>query len=221
MVILVSIFSVNTTMSDKCSLIFIHIPKTGGTSITEVCAKRKIPWKYPDDNSVDKCGCRVHHLPPTSKIKEYGKPIFAVVRNPYTRAISEYKYKNKKTSVSGLNLYIEKCLSDSSKNQYAHGCHWMPQYLYTKYCDHILYFENLDQEFSDLMTKYDLDYKLPKRNVSKGVKLTISDISFKNIKSINIFFKQDFEQFKYRLIKDAINDNNIDTSPEEQIINRG
>ena len=83
-------------------LAFVHIPKTGGTSIENAALKQNIKWGrfvnwkiHNTDNTLfkfknpgQKC-----HMPPCTLPSYYSdKRLFCVVRNPYTKIISEFKW---------------------------------------------------------------------------------------------------------------------------------
>lgn len=199
--LLITFLSVKNVEVDlDAPLIFIHIPKTAGTTIDRIGKKHGYQWRYNEKSNLYNCNCNLWHLPPTQKIKEYQIPTFCVIRNPYERIISEYKFRNSKYSVEGLNKYISKCMDWLDKDPYIYDCHWIPQYQYLTYCDHVLHFEHLQEEFDSLMKKYNLPIVLDlHRNQSKPSEVSVKDISSDNIKRINQYYQHDFEQLKYDL----------------------
>lgn len=89
-------------MSDQQQPVFIHIPKTGGTSIN--CVMKGTEWQTP-------LNFHYRHLDPESKISTAGdifdpaniaqyknEYIFMMLRNPIDRLISEYYYIRKNTT---------------------------------------------------------------------------------------------------------------------------
>ena len=181
---------------------FIHITKTGGTSIENIAKSHNILWG------------RFH--------KEYGhwheifkqKSIifknkydwFVVVRNPYERIVSEFyckwgtNIKINKYHISKLefNYFIQKYII--YRNRVGGYGHYIEQY---KYIDdvsniQILKFENLKEEFNNLMNKYSLNMKLT-RHDNKGIlKFTIDSLSQESIKLINKVYEKDFKMFGYK-----------------------
>lgn len=80
-------------MIDK-PILFIHVPKTGGTSITSVL-KHKYTWKIPSGPP------RPMHDPLfiLEKYNDLSKFfVFAVVRNPFNRAYSYFKHYQKQNN---------------------------------------------------------------------------------------------------------------------------
>jgi Sulfotransferase family len=193
-VLLFILFDSNDGLSSNTKLIFIHIPKNAGTTITQLARDNGIEWTY---QAKRRYLCSKYHIPPLENIKSYKLPIFCIVRNPYTKVLSEYNYKN---SSQDLNEYIDQKLDQVSQQPCLDDCHWIPQYHYTLYCDHILHFENLSQEFNNLMIKYNLNMRLNKHE-NKGTKtLSITDLSPSNIQKINNYYHKDFETFGYKKI---------------------
>lgn len=78
-------------------ILFIHIPKTGGTSI-EAALKTIGPLELFDSSSTNQCQELFGHSPQHCTIQELAKlgisykdyQTFAVVRHPYERVVSEY-----------------------------------------------------------------------------------------------------------------------------------
>ena len=184
---------------------FIHITKNAGTSIEELGKKNNILWGK-------------HH-------KEYGwwhepffkKPHsikskynwFAVVRNPYTRIISEFyckwgtfmKKSKKEISVEEFNAIIKnKILDRNNKKEWWVYGHYLEQYLYIdmRYKIHILKLENIKEEFENLMNQYSLDIKLDVIMNKNEKQYTIDNLSRDVIDLINVVYDRDFKMFGYK-----------------------
>jgi hypothetical protein len=186
---------------------FIHITKTAGSSIETVGLEKNKRWG-------------IHH-------KEYGfwheifsnKPNslkskydwFMVVRNPYNRIISEYNFIANSLglenhTVDEFNRFIKRWMLNASNNKENHpmygrinGDHFTEQY---KYYDpsviiHILKFENITEEFNNLMKKYNYDIILNKKVQVSKIYFNLKDISNENIELIKTIYKNDFEIFGY------------------------
>merc|ERR1712060_986086 len=88
--------------------------------------------------------------------------------------------------------------------------HFLPQHLYVynlqgeKIIDHVLRFENLDEEFSQLMKYYAINVTLGKKstNVRKSDSLlTTANLTQKTILMINKYFTDDFKLFNYTKVQ--------------------
>jgi hypothetical protein len=202
--------------NDKVNLLFIHIPKTGGTSIENYFSKKyNIPLNknslYSEmavDNNVSLQHQSYEYIINNHtkyKIDLNNLNILAVVRNPYHRIVSEMFYHN----IISINCKpdqvfweLRKCLYDYKKNNSIYDNHIRPQYYFITYNDtipdniKILKTEKLtemmrqnnyiDFNFHHNKTNSDIDY----------IKLLTKD----SIRLINEMYKKDFELFGYEMI---------------------
>ena len=179
---------------------FIHITKTAGTSIENAGIKQNIKWG------------RFHkeygfwHIPFIKIDKQIRDKYdwFLIVRNPYTRILSEYYCKwggvsNFYMTVTYMNGYLIRKIKNRSEE--FPKCHYVEQY---KYVDdtskiHILRFENLEKEFYDLMKMYNLENVILEKTNSKpaSAPYTVNDFSNELIDLINDVYDKDFKLFGY------------------------
>ena len=184
---------------------FIHITKTAGTSIENLAQENNINWGR-FDLEYKNCSKMVnswwHHVIPLKNKYDW----FMVVRNPYDRIVSEFycPYDTiDKTNYSKeqFNSYIQEKLKQIKIKDYDH---YRPQYLYlnNNVKIHILKFENLTEEFNNLMKEYNLKIELECHdNKGKDKKFTVNDLNTETIKLINSVYDKDFANFSY-LTKD-------------------
>lgn len=167
---------INISDTNRC--IFIHIPRTAGTSIKEALdlpGRGHPTWQYFHDNYPDKW-------------KAYTK--FAVVRNPWDRVVSAFTYAkmwksywhntrmgpHPDYSVLHDKTFHECCEMLKDRRDLLKHEAWFPQYLWIAgvhnnsvfmVVDHILRYENLEDDFSLLCERLDWgDIRLPKVNQS-------------------------------------------------------
>jgi len=106
-------------ISDKYKLIFVHIPKCGGTSIESLIWKdhernEKNLWmgfldkyynKYQTGGLQHLKALQIRHHIGRKKFNQYFK--FSLVRNPYARSVSQFRYMKKREDLRnfiGLNI---------------------------------------------------------------------------------------------------------------------
>jgi len=193
-------------------IIFIHIPKTGGTTIESYMEKLNKPIfiggygilrnvVYQHFNYKDYIKFFGH--------EEYNKFIkFTIVRNPYDRIISEYYWTPINTNLgykSGKNFdYFLKKVSNIVKNKKYNDTiyhdHFIPQYEFICNIDKKIMVNRLFkfEEFNKVLEflknkKYNIDFKKKLNNYEKN-KIKLNPIQKKKIYEL---YKQDFEIFKY------------------------
>lgn len=191
---------------------FIHIPKNAGTTIENVAIEKGVRWgrfKPEHRHFLNKYECNYWHIPPkhfnSGNFYQHSEDNFCVIRNPFSRIISEYAYRHSnqlgKNNAKDLNKWIEQVLTDHNVNNTGGtDCHLLPQHNYiyddvndVHTCTHLLRFEHLEEDFNDLMKKEKYDLKLSKKdNVSK-FDLTEADITAANKARIRKMYARDFE----------------------------
>ena len=198
----------------KQKVSFLHIPKNAGTYIEKVGKENGYEWGiYNKTTQKEKSNinCTHWHVPP-KYMKGVGKDYyknsstFCVLRNPYERIISEFKYINRgnKENVTkeNLNKYIHKLPEIIKKNKFSQDCHLLPQYEYiyddygNRICDHILDFDNLGRDINALNSYYKLGLTKidhSKKNTTSFSKLNKNDLDEKSLQIIKQLYKKDFE----------------------------
>ena len=205
------------TRSVESFIEFIHIPKNAGTAIENAAKEQGVRWGRfkPEHREFVKDGiCNYWHVPP-KKFKDnnyYQKDqTFCVIRNPFSRIVSEYAYRHARTpqknNARDMNEWIEKVLTkDNVANKGGKDCHLFPQHdyvyddvndVYT--CQTMLRFEHLESDFNDLMKKERYDIKLNKKDNRTNFDLTERDISPKNRALIKTLYARDFELWEKNL----------------------
>lgn len=215
--ILIHLISINKIekFTNKKELFFIHIPKNAGTSI-EDCFKKKninIGKFYFNKKKKFKLSIKnnknnpwnLWHIPPKYFLDNSykNKILFAIVRNPYDRIISECKYRGGKCN--DINKFIIENLKAYKKNKFILDSHLIPQSEFIKgnvECKEIIRFENLNKDFEKLLKKYNYPkMDLPHNNKSNiKKKISINILNKKTINLINEIYEEDFKNFGYKLI---------------------
>jgi hypothetical protein len=191
---------------------FIHIPKNAGTTIENIANEKNIKWgrmkpshkDYVHTN--DSPNCSYWHVPPKyfSTSSHYATDkdgTFCIVRNPYERMVSEYKYRNPSSKdPKHMNDWIIQHLTPEYTEQGDFNCHFLPQYNYvydnlgSKLCDNVLRFENLSEDFNNLTSKYNIDLKLDddRKDNKSNNNLSIDDLNEETKYLIKTIYHNDF-----------------------------
>jgi hypothetical protein len=177
-------------ISNRHKFIFVHVPKTAGQSMTRALEPfsdnrprkglRRLLSHLPVPESPDAIAFPMHVSARWARLKLPGKVFksyrkFAVVRNPYDRAVSLYHYLSQKTdhhsyekvsrlSFKGFLLYLAERRMTKNPTQLAFiaDAHGNP------IVDNILRFETLNEDFKALCDDLGMDgqVELPKKNAS-------------------------------------------------------
>lgn len=117
--------------------------------------------------------CSKEHIPPArdGKIARYlaDCDTFCVVRSPTTRLLSEFTYQGNKCTEGNVKKFVRhniKAHNASQASPYRDDCHFVSQSFYVygenrkvpddhpRYCNRILRYENITEEFKALTAEY-------------------------------------------------------------------
>ena len=202
---------------------FIHITKTGGTSIEEFGIKLGIKWGKYDKIFYDNFKTDEYwHTPlcyfDIEIIKRY--KWFCIVRNPYDRILSELNFLVKanfiKHNREDINLYLKNILQNIlienklnkefiEDNKLCYKFHFVPQYFYISNEINtnnfkIIKFENLNKEVNNFFREIKIEENFNIHENKSEKYFSIENLTIQNIKLINKIYKKDFELFNYKLI---------------------
>jgi hypothetical protein len=211
-------------ISDRHRFIFIHNPKCAGTSIHKALAPYSNYMCRLANTSTSYYSRRIfgereilsnysHHISASELMDKIGSEkykryySFGVVRNPYDRAVSNFKYISRSKTHDLHSVYYEfESFEDYVKK--LHTLIWIdPQFHYLTnkgkiLVDKVMKFENLDQDFKDFLHKFNLtEVELKRHNTSQRLSNYLSYYDDEMIDIINREFDEDFRIFGYEKIK--------------------
>jgi len=212
-------------ISHKHRAIFVHIPKNAGSSIEKALGI----WGQNNDGAITPyCpemlfgvyrGKAMQHLT-MAEIKELG-PIgsngyfsFAFVQNPYSRAVSEYKWRLKEGYKFTFEAFVKRYYPIrkrflASKKDKLFADHLTPQFHYThrkeslykayiyQIVDYVGKLETFEADFKHIATRIGIDPICPHVNKSETTDWR-AYYTKPTQKLIYEAYKQDFETFKYK-----------------------
>ena len=180
--------------------LFVHIPKTGGTSIEQALdAKRLFSL-----NEKVMYGVRFapqHYTPPILRSilgSEYEALIkFCFVRNPYTRMVSEYFWHHRSKQRESFKRWLPRYLKDLDTD------HKLTQSAFVEDgFEFVGRFERLQDDYRVFATKHGLNPVLRKFNATPGsTELLAETMPKRSIGLINEVYKDDFIRFDYKMRK--------------------
>ncbi len=191
--------------------IFIHIPKTAGTSIeqflTEKGKNQLIFHGVKDGRSMHHyTAFDIKHNMPFVFQKYYK---FSVIRNPYDRLLSEYYwtpirgvgYKSGQTKADFIT-YVASVINNKAYYSNIYNDHFIPQHLFIHngkklLVDELFRYEDLDNTVNYLKQKLDIKNEFPNLNKSKNSSYIKTDWNEKQKDRIYNIYKKDFILFNY------------------------
>lgn len=199
-------------ISHKHKCIFVHVPKTGGTSI-EITKlfddQREATGEYVGGHTT---ALEFQEQFP-AEFKDYFK--FAFVRNPFDRLVSAFLYLNKGGTTKGDKEVFEKhliryngnfslfCRNFLSRESIQAVTHLRPQVDYV--CDQngtvLVNFlgklENMESDYYQILQRFAIGSKLRHKNRSQR-QLYPRYYDGRSRKIVETIYEQDLEQFSYQ-----------------------
>jgi len=186
------------------NLLFVHIPKTGGFSIEKKLGidkqQRDECFNYTEELYNNIFFSPQHFTP--DLIEQHYPDLykrskkFTIVRNPYTKMLSEFNYREGSFTPDRFHDFIDRIplqLTD----------HNIPQkrYFNNIIYDSVLRFENLKHDFQALANKFNFSPSLPHENKNSiNTNELVGKIRRDTLDLINNYYKEDFEYLRYEMI---------------------
>lgn len=220
-------------LKNNCQpILFLHIPKTGGSTIeswlnTE-CGYSQLLFST---DPLDGMTCTPQHLGIKAVSGLVGDHfsleasyVFAVVRNPFDRLISEFFYRVGlkqirlgPTPEKYFSNWVNDSLSQASKKPHILDNHLRPQCYFVSDDVHVFKFETGIKSILETVAKANNQAR-PDVIASKKISIKKNVIWSKSaIRRVQEFYKQDFNQFGYDLECD--NHREVHLNPMERIAN--
>lgn len=206
-------------ISHDKKFIFIHIPKTGGSSIYKALGgdrrndpqhgySKKLKFQLQHATASE---LRTHEFISESKFKEYFK--FCFVRNPWDLAVSEWKWRIENLPFLSLDRYAQPTFKDFIKKApnwkgltgRRIRRHLLPQYYFVHdrednlIVDYVGRFETLGKDFKVICSKIGAsDLELPSINQSRRVQSYKEYYDEETFEIVGKQYKVDIDFFNYK-----------------------
>lgn len=194
---------------EKHKAVYLHIPKTAGTSLTAVF-NNKVNWKKLYNDYLvgydKKKGLYTQHLSLKQIQTVYNKNVddyyvFCFVRNPWEKILSTFTYFHSKKNYSVEDIKNKHLMNFLNTPKWADPAHKKTQVSFLesateKQVDFIGRFESLEKDFKIVCDKLKIEYKLPSLNKSKHTHYS-NYYTPETKKIIEDVYGEDIEKFKY------------------------
>lgn len=176
-------------------------------------------WEWKRSSETTKIySCSVWHVPPYMDSKlaasytSDGCQTFCVVRNPEKRFVSGIRHWYNKCQASEFQKRTENTIRKLSDNPFHEDCHFFPQtgYIYgdsdsPQFCSHQIRWENLTEDFNNLMRNFDIPMKLEHHEMRRGHCSPETESQYEKIVhnfTVDYYYK-DFKNFEYKRFEDS------------------
>ncbi|MCX7521856.1 sulfotransferase family 2 domain-containing protein [Microbacterium sp. STN6] len=200
---------------DGKNILFIHIPKTGGSAVERVFKNSGYESLYLDGkvgrgtvNHLRRCTPQHMHgamLQQNFRLSRFDA-IFMIVRDPLARLRSEYVWRNRNKEVTGAASDVERWSVDAfaayRRDNFLYDNHIRPQADFFVPGARVYYFENgLPEAIADLDSSFELGLvdDIPRVRTAKahGLASSAVQISPELRRRVMSFYRDDYVRFGY------------------------
>lgn len=208
-------------------LIFLHLPKNAGTNIEEAGKDAHVRWgrhwTWGTVQMPDGTWCNKYHVPPVflPDLERYlNGEVFCIVRHPFDRAVSEYKYLlqmpwgGSRVDLPpdadwchpvGLNSYLTRLMrAINAGYPFINDCHMVRQtdyvwHLGKQWCQDVIPIENLSDDFHKIMKRvgYNVTLRKEENRARLCENITREDLNASTKALLRAYYKEDFINFNY------------------------
>lgn len=188
-------------------LLFVHIPKTGGSTIENTLKSKGVVQAFHSRMRLGKEGVTPQHMH-REVIRRwipeaFYDAAFCVVRNPFARIASEYKWQKqiRNANVSTFDTWANNQIARQRENEFYGDNHIRPQSDFVWDGLKVFWLEaGLEEPLAFAMAKLGLstDPKeaVPMRNDARTETVRL-ELTNKTLENIRAFYWKDFEAFGY------------------------
>ncbi|PSJ48034.1 hypothetical protein C7H85_04345 [Zobellella endophytica] len=203
---------------DNKNILFIHVPKAGGSTIESIFKRSEFEMTYFDGgkhsklNPLRKCSPQHMYAEQLNALFEVNKfdYIFMLVRNPIERFKSEFGMrhqqadKNNRLNFDYVNSWTKKTLENYNSNPYCYDNHIRPQSQFYLPGTRVFKLEDgmdsiIEQISKDISMQLNYDgFKIMDRKKKSGFSSKDVPISDFTLNHLEHFYAEDFFNFNYK-----------------------
>jgi Sulfotransferase family len=190
-------------------VLFAHIPKTGGATVQSYFRNYTSVHMFDDRplNPDFRCSPQHFHCEQLKTLLPfdwYGYK-FTIIRNPYTRLVSEYRMRMRdkivnNVAVEPFDRWVNRTFNDYAQNPYTCDNHIRPQWQFVDNSFEIFRFEErvpiIINKLQQRLQLPPIAEPIPHRQKSQIIPVSPSKAT---LSSIADFYKEDFRRFNYAL----------------------
>ena len=148
-------------LAHVASLRFLHIPKTGGTTVETLGKELGLRWGMYDDRFRSKSAehrCSAWHVPQRPSRK--GGPqdrTFCVLRHPAERLVSQFHHEASEAAYCDgdrFDAWVDRALDQARRDKNHRDCHFVQQTEYAQFCDLFARLPSLEADLKTLLGCY-------------------------------------------------------------------
>jgi hypothetical protein len=195
-------------------ILFIHIPKTGGSSVETVFKRAGFELSlFSLTDFTD--GCSPQHFHREILLRKIEREafdaVFTIVRDPTSRIVSEYNFRMKKRAKSNLpktplSQWIKAVFSAYETNNFLHDNHIRPQNEFILPRTQVYYYEHgLSHAVAGVLAGIDLNATKTAFGLMPRTQISTDDAEKSNTLSIDDhilirrFYREDYDRLGYPL----------------------
>jgi len=209
-------------VKDNIKILFIHIPKAGGSSIEAAFREAGFfmhfhdhgPKKINSINPFMKCSPQHFHAEQINSVFNLNSfdEIFTVVRHPEKRFLSEFAMRHANLigpTSKDLNNFQKECLETYQKNSFIYDNHIRPQNEFIVPNTKVFKLEDGMENIQEYFKRtHNIDLEIGRKLDSSKFKIgESSKIIMDNNKKLELekFYSEDFDRFNYDREKKSVN----------------
>jgi hypothetical protein len=188
-------------------ILFIHIPKAGGTSIEQFFKKNGWEMEFYDGggqgtkNKFTRCSPQHMHFSMLNSLIKLEKcdEIFTFVRAPHDRLLSEYRWRVKFfNETRGLSDWLKFAIRSYSENPFCLDNHLRPQSEFVSESVKVLKLEEgIGEGLKTVLANYDFDFS--KLSIEMRANDRAKDAKFNQEERLTVqdWYVEDYRRFGY------------------------